>query len=403
MSALNPLTSELMFKIVFYGPGLGGKTTTLQHIHATTKPEHRGSMVSLATETERTLYFDFLPLQVLRLRNLTVRLQLFTVPGQVYYGQTRKLVLSGCDGIVFVADSQNARFEANQESLDDLNANLLEQGRALSRVPHQFHWNKRDLPDITPTAELDRRLNLFSAPALETIATTGEGIFRGLELITKAVFHSYKAEVPAPKSGKPIFLDAEEVGLADAIRDLADSRPMGVTRSSGAGAVTTSRPLHVRDDSDPPTRELSVLAQDVAIVHESSHVHERAPLIQEAGAPTLAPATAHAFTLSDLWPEGEREAVKHAEALIGARDAASAVLACEAVLTRTLGETAQRLGDSPRDPATIALLLGVDGARYVAFVTAVRAARAQEDVTLAQALACYAVTLDAQRGLSRAR
>src|SRR5882757_4268039 len=133
MASLNPLTRELVFKIVFYGPGLGGKTTTLQFIHATTKPEHRGKMVSLATPTDRTLYFDFLPLRVPRVRGMSVRLQLFTVPGQVYYSATRKLVLSGADGIVFVADSQSARLDANQESLEDLNANLADHGRALSQ------------------------------------------------------------------------------------------------------------------------------------------------------------------------------------------------------------------------------------------------------------------------------
>src|SRR5438132_14175442 len=108
MASVNPHTRELVFKLVFYGPGLGGKTTTLQYIHAASKPEHRGSMVSLATDTERTLYFDFLPLQLLKLRNMTVRLQLFTVPGQVYYRATRKLVLNGAAGVVFVADSQSA-------------------------------------------------------------------------------------------------------------------------------------------------------------------------------------------------------------------------------------------------------------------------------------------------------
>jgi signal recognition particle receptor subunit beta len=391
MAALNPLTSELVFKIVFYGPGLGGKTTTLQHIHSTSKPEHRGSMVSLSTETERTLYFDFLPLQVLRLRNLTVRLQLFTVPGQVYYGATRKLVLSGCDGVVFVADSQHARLDANQESLDDLNANLLEQGRALSRVPHQFHWNKRDLPDITSVSELDRRLNLFSAPAIETIATTGEGIFHGLEVITRAVFQSYKAELPGgPKSGKPIFLDAEDVGLADAIRDLADSRPRPPSQGTGTiasrpaegsspappresewiapdelPASADEAPLASREsrDSDESREPSNPAREPSRPAHESSQPPTRAitaiPEIPRARVPsqsprspetmsvpqatTLAPATAAAFTLSELWPEEERDAVRRAEAFLGARDAASAVLACDVVLTQTL-----RRGAAPR-------------------------------------------------------
>src|SRR3954454_3145746 len=124
MASLNPLTRELVFKIVFYGPGLGGKTTTLQFIHATTKPEHRGKMVSLATPVDRTLYFDFLPIRLPNVRGMSVRLQLFTVPGQVYYNATRKLVLTGVDGVVLVFDSQRARVDANLESLENLVDNL---------------------------------------------------------------------------------------------------------------------------------------------------------------------------------------------------------------------------------------------------------------------------------------
>jgi signal recognition particle receptor subunit beta len=137
-----------VFKLVFYGPGLGGKTTTLQYIHAATKPEHRGKMVSLATPTDRTLYFDFLPIRIPRVRGMAVRLQLFTVPGQVYYAATRKLVLSGADGVVFVADSQAGRADVNQESLDDLHANLGEHNRSLEVVPHTFHWKMRDLSEL---------------------------------------------------------------------------------------------------------------------------------------------------------------------------------------------------------------------------------------------------------------
>ena len=155
---MNPLARELVFKIVYYGPGLGGKTTTLQHIHATTKPEHRGKIVSLATPVDRTLYFDFLPIRVPNVRGLGVRLQLFTVPGQVYYNATRKLVLTGADGVVMVFDSQRVRADANLESLDNLRENLREHGRELSDVPHVYQYNKRDLGEIIPIDELEARL-----------------------------------------------------------------------------------------------------------------------------------------------------------------------------------------------------------------------------------------------------
>src|SRR5712671_7435245 len=127
MASVNALARELVFKVVYYGPGLGGKTTTLQHIHATVRPEHRGKMVSLATPVDRTLYFDYLPIRLPKVRGMGVRLQLFTVPGQVYYNATRKLVLTGADGLVFVADSQRVRLDANTESLNNLRENLLDQ------------------------------------------------------------------------------------------------------------------------------------------------------------------------------------------------------------------------------------------------------------------------------------
>src|SRR5215831_20987258 len=159
MASVNPLSRELVFKIVYYGPGLGGKTTTLEHLHATAKPEHRGKMVSLATPVDRTLYFDFLPIRLPRIRGMGVRLQLFTVPGQVYYNATRKLVLTGADGLVFVADSQAGRVDANLETLENLRANLAEHDRSLASVPHIVQHNKRDLSDVLSIEELDEMLN----------------------------------------------------------------------------------------------------------------------------------------------------------------------------------------------------------------------------------------------------
>src|SRR6476620_6227807 len=177
MASVNALSRELVFKVVYYGPGLSGKTTTLQHIHATARPEHRGKMVSLATPVDRTLYFDFLPIRLPKVRGMGVRLQLFTVPGQVYYNATRKLVLTGADGLVFVSDSQARRVDANLETLENLQENLPDHGRALANVPHVLHHNKRDLVDILPMGSLDEMLNPHKAPSFGTVATGGDGIF----------------------------------------------------------------------------------------------------------------------------------------------------------------------------------------------------------------------------------
>ena len=173
MPVVNPLARELIFKIVYYGPGLGGKTTTLRHIHTTTDPRYRGKMVSLATPVDRTLYFDFLPIRVPVRRRMGVRLQLFTVPGQVYYNATRKLVLTGADGVVFVADSQRARAEANQESWENLTDNLRQHGRELTEVPHVIQYNKRDLRDLLSIEEMESALNLYGVPSFATVANDG--------------------------------------------------------------------------------------------------------------------------------------------------------------------------------------------------------------------------------------
>src|SRR5512133_642075 len=218
MPVVNALARELVFKVVYYGPGLGGKTTSLQHIHATTRPENRGKMVSLATPVDRTLYFDFLPIRVPSARDMTVRLQLFTVPGQVYYNATRKLVLTGADGVVFVVDSQRARADANIESLRNLEENLLEHGRGLDELPHVFSYNKRDLPGLVPIDDMERLLNPHGAPSFATVATTGEGVYETLEAITRAVMEDFEHRMPEHRGLGPSTLMLPEGGLAEALR-----------------------------------------------------------------------------------------------------------------------------------------------------------------------------------------
>ena len=225
MASVNPLSRELVFKIVYYGPGLGGKTTTLEHIHTTAKPEHRGKLVSLATPVDRTLYFDFLPVRLPPIRGMNVRLQLFTVPGQVYFNATRKLVLTGSDGIVFVSDSQTARADANLESLDNLRDNLVDQGRNIADVPLVFQHNKRDLPDVLPIEELDRMLNRWGAPSLPASAKTGLGVYEALERITQSVLAAFESQMPESVrvAAAAANFEPTEEGLAAALRDASRS------------------------------------------------------------------------------------------------------------------------------------------------------------------------------------
>jgi signal recognition particle receptor subunit beta len=187
MSFINYSSREINCKLVYYGPGLGGKTTNLQFIYARTSPEAKGKMISLATETERTLFFDFLPLSLGEIRGFKTRFHLYTVPGQVFYDASRKLILKGVDGVVFVADSQNERMEANMESIENLRLNLTEQGYNLDKLPYIVQYNKRDLPNAAPLDELRQLLNPSHAPEFEACATTGVGVFETLKAIAKAV------------------------------------------------------------------------------------------------------------------------------------------------------------------------------------------------------------------------
>ena len=192
MSFINYMAREINCKIVYYGPGLCGKTTNLQHIYERTNPDAKGKMISLATETERTLFFDFLPLSLGEIRGFKTRFHLYTVPGQVFYDASRKLILKGVDGVIFVADSQLERMEANQESLDNLRTNLAEHGYSLDKMPYVIQFNKRDLPNALPLDELRQILNPLGLLDFEASARTGQGVFETLKAVSKRVLTELK-------------------------------------------------------------------------------------------------------------------------------------------------------------------------------------------------------------------
>lgn len=222
MSMINYASREINCKLVYYGPGLGGKTTNLEHVYGKVSPDTRGKMVSLATETERTLFFDFLPVDLGSIRGFKTRFHLYTVPGQVYYNASRKLILKGVDGVVFVADSQIERMEANIESMQNLYDNLAQYGYDLTKIPFAVQYNKRDLPNASPVTDLQEQLNpgwpledpekqketpdpyhagellvkqvdgvwVERAPYFESVAVTGEGVFDTLKAVAKLVLKS---------------------------------------------------------------------------------------------------------------------------------------------------------------------------------------------------------------------
>lgn len=234
MSSINLHTREITVKVVYYGPGLGGKTTTLQYIHRALPPDLRGQLVSLATAVDRTLYFDFLPIKLPKVKGFTIRMSLYTVPGQVHYNATRKLVLQGCDGVVFVADSQLVRNDANLESISNLEDNLRSHGMNPETVPLALQYNKRDLPNVMSLDSLDADLLKRKVPRFATCALSGMGVFETLRTITKLVLEDLKRkgiyQGTAPGSAKkpdraPTVSTTVEEGLVKVLEKQPVSRP----------------------------------------------------------------------------------------------------------------------------------------------------------------------------------
>jgi len=190
VSLINYSSREINVKIVYYGPGLCGKTTNIQYIYEKVSPETKGKLITLATEMDRTLFFDFLPLELGKVKGFSTRFHLYTVPGQVYYDASRKLILRRVDGIVFVADSQRSRYDANIESLYNLHENLAEYNLKLEDIPFAIQYNKRDLPDIISVEELEQELNPKGYPSFEAVAIKGIGVFDTLKAVAKAVLRN---------------------------------------------------------------------------------------------------------------------------------------------------------------------------------------------------------------------
>jgi len=185
MTYVNYAAKEINVKIVYYGPGLGGKTTNLQHIYERTAQDVKGKLITLATETDRTLFFDFMPLDVGNIKGFKVRLHLYTVPGQVFYNASRKLILKGVDGMIMVCDSQRERMDANMESIRNLEQNLKENGYNLQEIPYVLQLNKRDLPNVVPVEEMKAQLTVKDEPVIESVAVDGTGVFATLKTISK--------------------------------------------------------------------------------------------------------------------------------------------------------------------------------------------------------------------------
>lgn len=279
MVVFNYTGRELSGKIVYYGPALSGKTTNLEQIYGTTPAETRGKMVSMKTKAERTLFFDLLPISRGTIGDFKVRFLLYTVPGQVYYNATRKLVLKGADAIVFVADSQRSQLAANIDSLRNLRTNLLEYGMCLDDLPWIICYNKRDMPDAMPVEELERELNPYGVPSFCQVAMNGEGVFEGFEAIGEMLMERLEKQLKGDKGDKGEPTKKAAPPRTGAGAPAVDPRAVQDVRSAIKSGVPAPPPI-------PP------LAKPAAPAPSSSDslVISRGLTPAQAGAPAAAPA-----------------------------------------------------------------------------------------------------------------
>ncbi|UCB52701.1 MAG: hypothetical protein JSV10_01005 [Candidatus Zixiibacteriota bacterium] len=255
MASINYAFKEISCKIVFYGPGLSGKTTNLQYVHLKIPAKSRGELISLATDQDRTLYFDFLPLDIGKIHGFSTKFQLYTVPGQVYYNATRKLVLRGVDGLVFVADSQKSKMDENVESLQNLADNLGEYGYSREKIPLVFQYNKRDLSLLNSVEELQQALNPKGYPHFESVATKGVGVFDTLKCISKLVLDQAKR--------KELFPDRKmEVVEADKISPERTPSPVATAGQATEAAILSPA------DAPTPTAQTTVVEEETVPVAE---------------------------------------------------------------------------------------------------------------------------------------
>lgn len=363
MSVINPLARELSAKIVYYGPGLSGKTTSLQYIHSSLKPSHRGELVSLATEGDRTLFFDFLPVHLGKVRELDVRLQLYTVPGQVFYGATRQLVLDGADGVVFVADSQRGAHERNVESLHDLEDNLRRMGTSLKKLPFVIQYNKRDLPDCGTLDEMRALLNPDGVPDFATTASKGVGVVEALKTITRLVTEYLSQQAPKERedgSSRMALHVAtrisdtvapESQGLQAQIQDQLKKMPSEQTKTEDGAKIPTAPSLtDLGDARDPGVIPLGVLGGGRQKTRDPQN---DAKTIQ---APAISP-----LTFAALWEDGSE--IRNIEHSIATGHFAEAVYrsagGVSLILDRILGP------HSAEGSGVRAQLLGLAGHEYL--------------------------------------
>ncbi len=284
MVLFNYGTRELTAKIVYYGPGLCGKTTNLEFIHKTIPQKTRGKMLSLATKTDRTLFFDFLPIELGAIRGMKTKIQLYTVPGQVFYDATRKLVLKGADGVVFVADSQKEMMDSNLDSWENFKTNLKENGIDIRTIPLVIQYNKRDLPNVLSVKELNGKLNEFNSPFFEAVALSGQGVQDTLKGITKFVMESltkrYKAKKPLEEPA-PAPAPKVEKGLPSVEEVVQEAMKQVKASAQAPVAAPVSAPVQIPVQVPVTEIESKPVAADLVALDVSAEEYEELEEISE--------------------------------------------------------------------------------------------------------------------------
>ena len=413
VAQVNPLTREVLIKLVYYGPGLGGKTTTLQKVHAASPPETRGKIGSLATPVDRTLYFDFRPLRVGPVHGYPVRLQLFTVPGQEYFNATRKLVLTGADGVVFVADSQRERQDANLESLQNLEANLEEQDRKLADIPHVLQFNKRDLANVLPVEDLHAHLNAYRAPGFESAASRGQGVLEPLdELVRLVLLDLEKRQIfrtDVDKQPAPPRFEAAQDGIGESLSRASEE----LWRDGMDHTLQALKTLPPPHRSAPPVQQQQPQRSAPPRVAMSG-MPTRIPASNSARRQTSEPARVPSFQARtagapepsagglswvSAFPEDQAPQVMEIERDFVRGDFRSAMLRCDALAAEVLADAAQESGldNEERRPAIVAMCLGLPGERWRMFRALVHEARLGAEVSEVQALDTYGVVIELNR------
>jgi signal recognition particle receptor subunit beta len=350
VSLINPLAREISAKIVYYGAGLSGKTTSLKYVHEAVRPERRGQLLTLATEGDRTIFFDFLPLYVKQVQGMGVRFQLYTVPGQVFYEATRRLVLNGADGVVFVADSQRQARDSNLQSFENLREHLADMGIDIEKFPLVIQYNKRDLPDILSIEQLRADVNPLGAPEFETNAATGVGILEALKEISGLVIRSLWNELP--KNAGQVSPDGEYIPSDG----LETSSPRSPDTSIVAELQRLAEIQRLAETSE------HVIAQPVADIETEADVQIAHPPTA-LPPPIASPEVGLSFT--PLWEGADALTVGEIEDAIQKGANKRAIQRAANALARLLESLPGTLASE--SPMAKAALLGLDGREYLRF------------------------------------